>query len=314
MTDADGRVGWGEAPVLKDWGGEFGRYFGESPGDRARGGDAISGAGRHGLPARRYHRAPCADGPRAQGPSLCQGSDRDRGLRSRRVQLDVPSARFSAACCGKHIPVTHSIGLIGFEEAEREAAQAAQGRHPHLQDQGRRRSRPRCRDGVAGARTRRAEGRAVRRRQPGLCDAGGCDPHLQAHGALRSPLFRAAGRGHRAARRGGARDRCAGDGGRERVECPRRDRDHREARGADRVDLHDQAGRPVSRHGGRRGGARGGHRLQRQRLGGNRHRQPRQHRARVRRAGGDAVLRGAGLDAGARRSPARSPASTTRTT
>src|SRR5271155_1164680 len=31
MTDADGRVGWGEAPVLKDWGGEFGRYFGESP-------------------------------------------------------------------------------------------------------------------------------------------------------------------------------------------------------------------------------------------------------------------------------------------
>ena len=26
------RVGWGEAPALKDWGGEFGRYFGESPG------------------------------------------------------------------------------------------------------------------------------------------------------------------------------------------------------------------------------------------------------------------------------------------
>ena len=30
MTDSDGRVGWGEAPALKDWGGEFGRYFGES--------------------------------------------------------------------------------------------------------------------------------------------------------------------------------------------------------------------------------------------------------------------------------------------
>src|SRR6202035_971227 len=30
MTDTDGRVGWGEAPALKDWGGEFGRYFGES--------------------------------------------------------------------------------------------------------------------------------------------------------------------------------------------------------------------------------------------------------------------------------------------
>src|SRR6266705_488795 len=31
MTDAAGAVGWGEAPALKDWGGEFGRYFGESP-------------------------------------------------------------------------------------------------------------------------------------------------------------------------------------------------------------------------------------------------------------------------------------------
>ena len=31
VTDDDGRVGWGEAPALKDWGGEFGRYFGESP-------------------------------------------------------------------------------------------------------------------------------------------------------------------------------------------------------------------------------------------------------------------------------------------
>ena len=30
MTDEDGGVGWGEAPALKDWGGDFGRYFGES--------------------------------------------------------------------------------------------------------------------------------------------------------------------------------------------------------------------------------------------------------------------------------------------
>lgn len=30
ITGTDGTVGWGEAPALKDWGGEFGRYFGES--------------------------------------------------------------------------------------------------------------------------------------------------------------------------------------------------------------------------------------------------------------------------------------------
>ena len=30
MTDTEGLKGWGEAPALKDWGGEFGRYFGKS--------------------------------------------------------------------------------------------------------------------------------------------------------------------------------------------------------------------------------------------------------------------------------------------
>lgn len=30
LTDNEGRVGWGETAALKDWGGEFGRYFGES--------------------------------------------------------------------------------------------------------------------------------------------------------------------------------------------------------------------------------------------------------------------------------------------
>ena len=32
MEDEDGGTGWGEAPVLKDWGGDYGRYFGETPG------------------------------------------------------------------------------------------------------------------------------------------------------------------------------------------------------------------------------------------------------------------------------------------
>jgi len=32
MTGDDGLVGWGEAPALKDWGGDYGRYFGETPG------------------------------------------------------------------------------------------------------------------------------------------------------------------------------------------------------------------------------------------------------------------------------------------
>ena len=31
MEGDDGKVGWGEAPVLEDWGGDHGRYCGETP-------------------------------------------------------------------------------------------------------------------------------------------------------------------------------------------------------------------------------------------------------------------------------------------
>src|SRR3954467_1859850 len=31
LRSDEGLEGWGEAPVLKDWGGDHGRYFGESP-------------------------------------------------------------------------------------------------------------------------------------------------------------------------------------------------------------------------------------------------------------------------------------------
>jgi muconate cycloisomerase len=41
------------------------------------------------------------------------------------LQSNVPSARLLGGVLRHRIPVTHSIGLIGFEEAEREVAQAA---------------------------------------------------------------------------------------------------------------------------------------------------------------------------------------------
>jgi muconate cycloisomerase len=126
MTDADGRVGWGEAPVLKDWGGEFGRYFGESP-----------GTVRVVVP---QYLAPAVMGCRP-GDIVELHARMDRALKGHPYakaaieiaaydlagrQLGVPSARLLGGVLRKHIPVTHSIGLIGFPEAEREAAQAAQ--------------------------------------------------------------------------------------------------------------------------------------------------------------------------------------------
>jgi muconate cycloisomerase len=124
MTDGDGRAGWGEAPALKDWGGDFGRYYGESP---ATVGAVIS-----------QYLAPAVKG--------CQPGDigelharMDRALKGHPyakaaieiaaydlagLALGVPSYRLLGGAVRRRITVTHSIGLISFEEAEREAAQA----------------------------------------------------------------------------------------------------------------------------------------------------------------------------------------------
>jgi muconate cycloisomerase len=125
MTDAAGLVGWGEAPVLKDWGGEFGRYFGESPGTvRAVVSQYLAPAVVGCLPGDitelhgRMDRA-------LKGHPYAKAAIEIAAYDLAGLQLNVPSARLLGGVLRRRIAVTHSIGLIGFAEAEREAAQAA---------------------------------------------------------------------------------------------------------------------------------------------------------------------------------------------
>jgi muconate cycloisomerase len=125
MFDALGAAGWGEAPALKDWGGDFGRYFGESPGTTV---EVIS---RHLAPAlngalpgdiaelhARMDRA-IKGYPYAKAALECAAYDLSG------KQCSLPVHRLLGGPVRRRIAVTHSIGLIGFEEAEREAAQVA---------------------------------------------------------------------------------------------------------------------------------------------------------------------------------------------
>jgi muconate cycloisomerase len=125
VTDEDNRVGWGEAPALKDWGGEFGRYFGESP--------SI---------ARLVIESYLAPGIIGAEPSNIVGIH----ARMDRVIKGYPYAKAAVEfavydLCGKQlgvpvhvllggkvrdrVPITHSIGLIEIAEAEKEAAKVA---------------------------------------------------------------------------------------------------------------------------------------------------------------------------------------------
>jgi muconate cycloisomerase len=125
MTDEDGRVGWGEAAALKDWGGEFGRYFGES-------------AAIVELVIERYL-APTVKGIdpanivelHARMDAVIKGYPYTKAavefaaydLAGQR--LGVPVHMLLGGCARRVVPVTHSIGLISAEEAAREAAQVA---------------------------------------------------------------------------------------------------------------------------------------------------------------------------------------------
>jgi muconate cycloisomerase len=125
LTDEAGLCGWGEAPALKDWGGEFGRYFGES--------DATARLviERYLFPAVRG----CLPGEIAE---LHERMDRAiKGYPYAKAavefasydlagrQCGLPVYRLLGGACRRQIAVTHSIGLISFREAEREAAQVA---------------------------------------------------------------------------------------------------------------------------------------------------------------------------------------------
>lgn len=125
MRDDDGNVGWGEAPALKDWGGEFGRYFGESPAitdlviERYLA-PAVTGVDPANIVALHQRMDAVIKGyPYAKAAIDFAAHD----LAGR--QLGVSVHTLLGGCARTRIPVTHSIGLLSIDEAEKEAVQVA---------------------------------------------------------------------------------------------------------------------------------------------------------------------------------------------
>jgi muconate cycloisomerase len=125
MTDDAGRIGWGEAPALKDWGGEYGRYFGESTATVR-------------LVVERYLAPAVVGVPVGNIGLLHQRMDEAvKGYPYAKAAMDIAAYDLAGRACGlpvhallggavrDAIPITHSIGLMAVEEGEREAAQVA---------------------------------------------------------------------------------------------------------------------------------------------------------------------------------------------
>jgi len=124
MTAANGTVGWGEAPALKDWGGDWGRYFGETPGTTrhvietylapaVRGADALNVADLHARMDAMIKGYPYAKGAVEMAAYDLAGRT-----------LGVPVHVLLGGCVRTRIPVTHSIGLLDIDEAVAECRKA----------------------------------------------------------------------------------------------------------------------------------------------------------------------------------------------
>jgi muconate cycloisomerase len=125
MTDDQGRVGWGEAPALKDWGGEFGRYFGESQLIARTVIDTYLAPLLKGLElgnaAELHARMDALIKGYPYTKAAVEFAYYDLSARA----LGVPVTTLLGGRVRTRVPVTHSIGLIPVADAEKEAGKVA---------------------------------------------------------------------------------------------------------------------------------------------------------------------------------------------
>jgi muconate cycloisomerase len=125
MTDEDGRVGWGEAAALKDWGGEFGRYFGESAAIVELVIERYLAQTVKGVDTANIVELHARMDAVIKGYPYTKAAVEFAAYDLAGQRLGVPVHMLLGGCARREVPVTHSIGLIGVEEAAREAAQVA---------------------------------------------------------------------------------------------------------------------------------------------------------------------------------------------
>ncbi|MEW6436366.1 MAG: enolase C-terminal domain-like protein [Pseudomonadota bacterium] len=125
MTDSDGRVGWGEAPALKDWGGEFGRYFGESALIAKSVIDAYLAPSVIGLEIGNFVELHARMDAVIRGYPYSKAAVEFAAYDVAGRWLNVPVYTLLGGKARDRVPVTHSIGLISIEEARQEVAKVA---------------------------------------------------------------------------------------------------------------------------------------------------------------------------------------------
>ena len=121
----DGTVGWGEAPALKDWGGDHGRYFGESPGTVKHVIETYLAPALDGADAANFVDLHARMDAIIKGHPYAKASVEMAAYDLAGRALGVPVWQLLGGRARAAIPVTHSIGLLDIEQAVVECRQVA---------------------------------------------------------------------------------------------------------------------------------------------------------------------------------------------
>src|SRR5439155_91963 len=120
----EGVVGLGEAPVLKDWGGDHGKYYGETPQTTAHIVTDIIAAELTGKDTRRIEAVHALMDKSVKGYPYCKAAI-DAALYDVVAKaMNVPVYQLLGGCFRDRVPIAHSLGLMEIENAVEEALRA----------------------------------------------------------------------------------------------------------------------------------------------------------------------------------------------
>ncbi|MET0500923.1 MAG: enolase C-terminal domain-like protein [Candidatus Binatia bacterium] len=120
----EGLVGLGEAPVLKDWGGDHGKYFGETPQTTMHVIKDILAPALAGQDPGRFEHLHTVMDKAVKGYPYAKAAIDMALYDVTGKALKVPAYQLMGGCFRERISIAHSLGLMEIDKAVEEALQA----------------------------------------------------------------------------------------------------------------------------------------------------------------------------------------------
>lgn len=120
----EGLVGLGEAPVLKDWGGDYGKYFGETSHTTIHIINDILSLALKGEDPCRFEAVHAIMDEAVKGYPYAKAAIDMALYDVAGKALSVPAYQFLGGCFRERISIAHSLGLMELEKALEEGLQA----------------------------------------------------------------------------------------------------------------------------------------------------------------------------------------------